>query len=68
MSGDDVHEGERTGFTPHHCPTCKCEPVGPLPRGVVVDPYCPEHGTEPTAYSACSCRTRVALPPGSGGA
>lgn len=22
-----------------------------------VDPYCPDHGTEPTAYSRCSCRT-----------
>jgi hypothetical protein len=43
------------GYRPEHCPTCRCEPAGPLPAGVSVDPYCPEHGCRPTAYSDCSC-------------
>lgn len=50
-------------YRPEHCPTCRCEPVGPLPDGVPVDPYCPEHGNRPTAYSDCSCLRRVSTPP-----
>jgi hypothetical protein len=57
--------GEKDAYRPHHCPTCKCEPVGPLPAGMEADPYCPEHGSRPTAYGDCSCFAR-ALPPAAG--
>lgn len=50
----------REGYKPKHCPTCQCEPVGQLPPGVPVDPYCPEHGDRPTAYDDCSCFRRAA--------
>lgn len=64
MSAQTAEKG--ADYRPQHCPTCNCEPVGPLPAGVPVDPYCPEHGSRPTAYDDCSCLGRVTSPGSAG--